>query len=335
MGRLAGGEDARASDLASLARLPSFAKDLGVARLSAREASPQDILMAARSDGLFAAADERRVVLVEHAEAIADAAFLREVPQETAVVLLAEVALPARPRGSGEAATLAQVVGELGGTVEELPPLDEAGVEDWLERRAPTLDTRLDDAARAELARTVGPDLERADHELEKLGAYAAGEAVRVEDVRLLVPGAVEATVFDLTGAVLRKDVRTAVATLERLFETDEPPLRLLGLLVWQFRVLLVAAGARSDADLERAARQTGLSKGALLRARRSAAGVRPSLVARAYESLYAADVALKGGLSRGEQQRAVLSLLVLDLCGVEGADVRPLAEVAKPPPGW
>lgn len=333
--RLSHGEDPRSSDIAALPRRPAFAEGLGVTRLFAREAGPQDILMATRSDGLFTAADERRVVLVEQAEALAAASVLRDVPQEAALVLVAEVKLAPRGRAGDEGASLAEIVRELGGVVEELGPLGEGDVEDWIERRAAALGVRLDSAARTELARTVGSDLERVDRELEKLRAYAMEEMVRAEDVRLLVPGAVEAVVFDLTGAVLHKDVRTAVATLERLFELDEPPLRLLGLLVWQFRVLLVAAGARSDAELERAARQTGLSRGALLRARRIAAGVRPSLVARAYESLYAADVALKGGLSRGEQQRAVLQLLVLDLCGVEGADVRPLADVARPPPGW
>lgn len=321
--RLSRGEPPSNGDLAALPRRPALSEALGVSRLSARAASPAAIVLSTRSEGLFASASDRRVVLVEEVEALSDAEVLRELSPETPVVLLASGALP------GRGAALPQVVRELGGVVEEVRPLDDAAVEAWLARRAEHLGVALEPAALVELARAVGPDLERADNELEKLAAYAAERRVTAGDVRALVPGAVEAVVFDLTGAVLRKDVKGAVRMLERLFDTGEPPLRLLGLLVWQFRVLLAAAGGRDD-DLDRAAAQLGLSKGALLRARRTAANIRPSLVARAYESLYAADVALKAGFGRADQQQLILMLLVLDLCGVDGADPRPLADAAR-----
>lgn len=324
--RLARGEDATAPDLAALPRRIALDDALGVTRLSGRAASGDAVVLSSRSEGLFATAEDRRVVFVEDAEALAEPARLHELPAETAVVLLASGPLAAARGATG----LAQVVRDLGGAVEEFKPLEESEVEAWLGRRATHLGVALEPSAAAELARAVGADLERADQELEKLAAYAAGERVRAEDVRALVPGAVEAAVFDLTGAVLRHDVRRAIALLERLLDGGEPPLRLLGLLVWQFRVLLAAAGARGDAELERAAAQLGLSRGALLRSRRVASSVRPSVVARAYESLYAADVALKAGFGRQDQQHLILQLLVLDLCGVEGADPRPLADAAR-----
>lgn len=256
------------------------------------------------------------MILVEDAEVLGDGTVLRELPREgVAVVLLAN--------GTSGVAPLARAVRELGGTVEEYARLDQSGAEAWLAKRAQTLGALLDRSALVTLAESVEGDLERADRELEKLAAYAAGAVVTQRDVATLVPGAVENDVFELTRAVVRSDVRSALGILERLLDSGEPPLRLHGLLVWQFRVLLVAAGARTDREVERAAAQTGLSRGAVSRWRSGARAVRPSQIARAYESLYAADLAMKSGVD----PRTAFQLLVLDLCGVAGADLGPLAE--------
>ena len=280
---------------------------------------------------MFALSNERRVVVLEDVEALADARFLREVPSDVALVLVTGGPLQGRASDGADGAigpqALPKLVRELGGTIEELRPLDEGGVERWLASGARARGLALEPDALVEVARAIGADLERAERELDKLAAYAAGATVKGADVRALVPGAVESDVFELTGAVVRRDVRRAVQMLERLLDGGEPPQRLLGLLVWQFRALLIAAGARTDAELERAARETGLSVGALFRARRHAAGVRQPLVLRAYEALYAADLAIKSGRA---DARTALQLLVLDLCGVEGADVRALAERAR-----
>ena len=305
-----------AADLARVPRDTLAAAPLGVTRLSAREASPSDLLMAVASEGLFALSDERPVLLVEDAEALADVAVLTSLPVDAVVVMLAGVAAP----------SLAKAVRELGGAVEDLGSLEPPEVEAWLGRRAKSLGVALEPDAVGALAEAVGPDLERADRELEKLGAYAGDRGVTESDVRALVTGTVEQDVFDLTKAVVRRDVRTAVAVLERLLGSGEPPLRLHGLLVWQFRLLLVAAGVGNERDLERAIGQTGLSRGAVQRWRREASGMRPSTIRRAYESLYAADLAMKSSVD----PRTVFQLLVLDLCGVEGADLQPLAE--RPP---
>lgn len=289
----------------------------GLTRLSAKEASPTDLVMAAASPGLFAAEGERRVLLVEDAEALADLSTLRGLAADAAVVLSASGRAPA---------ALERAVRELGGTVETLALLDQSELEGWLRRRARTLGVTLTADATTALAEAVSGDLERADRELEKLRAYAAGDRVSEADVRALVSGAVQQDVFELTRAVVRRDTRSAVRVLERLLASGEPPLRLHGLLVWQFRLLLVAAGVRGGFDLERAIAQTGLSRGALERWSREAAGLQPSTIVRAYESLYAAELAIKTSVD----PRSVFQLLVLDLCGVEGADLQPLAE--RPP---
>ena len=78
---------------------PRLGGALGLTRIDARSDPIDAITMAGQSQGLFAAVDERQVVLVEHAEALPSAEFLASFPAETALVLvLADESRFAAPR---------------------------------------------------------------------------------------------------------------------------------------------------------------------------------------------------------------------------------------------
>src|SRR2546430_16154712 len=77
-GLLAGTRGER-SDLATRSFVP-YGGALGLTRIDARTDGPDEILMAGRSQGLFAAPDERRGVLVEHAEALLRTDGIEQVP---------------------------------------------------------------------------------------------------------------------------------------------------------------------------------------------------------------------------------------------------------------
>ena len=175
----------------------------------------------------------------------------------------------------------------------------------------------------------MGSDTERIEQEIPKLGAYAGTATVTAADVRTLVNGAIEADVFELTQAVVRKDARTAVATLERLLADGNAVQQILALLLWQFRVLLFASAMRSNADAERMAKAIRSSPYAIQRATAFARRVTRADVVRAYEAIYAADQVIKTG--RAESDVAALTLCVLDLCGVANADLRNMLLVEAP----
>src|SRR3954471_1872692 len=67
---LLAGDGVAPSKLAERAFVP-YAGARGLTRIAAREAAPDDIIVAGQSQGLFAGPDEKRVVLVEHAETLA------------------------------------------------------------------------------------------------------------------------------------------------------------------------------------------------------------------------------------------------------------------------
>ncbi len=258
--------DARPSDLRAQ-RSADLGAQLGLSRHDARTADASVIELSGRSQGLFDAVDELRIVVVEHAEALRDTSVIARFPAEAALVLVSEAKIATRARR----------------------------------------------AAKPKSA---------------KLGAFAAGQRVTGADVRALVSGAIETDVFDLTQAVVRHDSQTAVARLEALLAEGQAAQQILALLLWQFRVLLFASAMKTNADAERMAKAIRSSAYAIGKWQAFARRVARADIIRAYEVLYATDLAIKTG--RTEPEMAML-LCVLDLCGIHAADPRELV-VGEPP---
>jgi DNA polymerase III delta subunit len=315
------------------ARLPErsfvpYAGALGLTRIDARETDPSEILVAGQSQGLFAAPDEKRVVLVEHAESLAKTDVIARFPEDAALVLVApEPMKTSRSRGRRAKAAvepdaaLPDAVEDAGGTVERYANLMPGEVAAWITARAKLHGVTLRPDALNALASALGPDTERIENELSKLAAWANGQPVTGAEVNELVAGAIESQVFDLTTAVVRRDVRSAAVILERLLGAGNAPQQLLALLLWQFRVLLFASRDPKMADAEKMAKAIRSSSGAIMRYTQYARGLTQADIARAYESLYACDVSIKTG--RADSDEAALLLCVMDLCGVAGADYR------------
>ena len=198
-----------------------------------------------------------------------------------------------------------------------------------IKARASLHGVTLEPGAVSMLASVAAADTERIEQEVKKLGAYANGAAVSAGDVQSLVSGAIEGDVFELTQAVVRKDARTAVATLERLLADGNAVQQILALLLWQFRVLLFASAMRSNADAERMAKAIRSTPFAIARATAFARRVTRADIVRAYEAIYATDQVIKTG--RAESDVAALTLCVLDLCGVANADLRDMLLVDPP----
>jgi DNA polymerase III delta subunit len=341
---LLAGESTKPGDLASR-RIKPFSGAFGLTRIDAAASptapatAPDEILMAGQSQGLFAAPDEKRVVLVEHAEALARTDVVAHFPEDAALVLAAPEPMKQRSRGRRaakaavqEEVALLDVVDDIGGTIERYDRLAPGDVVPWIRARAKLAGLSLGADALSALAAAVGSDTERIENEVGKLAAWAKGAPVGADDVRSLVSGAIEAQIFDLTTAVVRRDVRTAAPLLERLLADGNAPQQILALLLWQFRVLLFAASGPTMAEAERQAKAIRSSSGAIMRYAQYARGLGPKDIARAYESLYACDISIKTG--RAESDEAALLLCVMDLCGVRGADYREFLLVDAPKKG-
>lgn len=113
---------------------------------------------------------------------------------------------------------------------------------DWIRARARLRGVRLDPSAVADLAEFVGDELRQLDQELIKLGTFAGGRTVSSSDVRRLVPATRQASVFEFADALGSRNAQAAGRLMVHTLDVDgEQPLRLLGMIARQYRLLIQA----------------------------------------------------------------------------------------------
>jgi DNA polymerase-3 subunit delta len=114
----------------------------------------------------------------------------------------------------------------------------------WITKRAQdAYSAQIEPAAATALASVTQNDLRRADNELAKLASYVDNaRPISEDDVALLTPYLAEARGFDMVDAMTQGRARDALAMLHRLLmEKEEDPFRVYGLIIRQFRLLLLA----------------------------------------------------------------------------------------------
>ena len=97
------------------------------------------------------------------------------------------------------------------------------------------------------LADLVFPDIQRMNNEIEKLAVFQSGQEISRLDIDILVSGDVSANIFKTTDALARRDVKTALASLEEHWQKNEDPLGIFNMLVWQFRILVKLASLNAQ----------------------------------------------------------------------------------------
>jgi DNA polymerase-3 subunit delta len=91
-------------------------------------------------------------------------------------------------------------------------------------------------------------DLRRADNELVKLVSYVGTErSINESDVTLLTPYVAEANMFEMVDALAEGKGKVAIALVHRLLEQDADVFGLYGMIIRQFRLLLLAKEHLSD----------------------------------------------------------------------------------------
>ncbi|MGF9963230.1 DNA polymerase III subunit delta [Bacillus rhizoplanae] len=112
-------------------------------------------------------------------------------------------------------------------------------VRKWIVSRAEEMHIHIEEGAVSLLLELVGSNVTMLAQEMDKLTLYVGiGGEITTSLVAELVPKSVEQNVFALTEKVIKKDIAGAMRILEGLFTQQEEPIKLLALLVGQFRLL-------------------------------------------------------------------------------------------------
>ncbi len=105
----------------------------------------------------------------------------------------------------------------------------------------------------------VGDDMFQIKNETDKLISYVGErEEIRREDIEQITSGEVQNKIFELVAAIAEGKKRQALAYYDDLILLKEPPMRILFLIVRQYRILLLISNMRSlrkpDKDIAQAA---------------------------------------------------------------------------------
>jgi DNA polymerase-3 subunit delta len=233
----------------ALRRLRERFGDEGTERLSAREASGDDVVAACNAMGLFAA--RGRLVLVDEVDqwkaadvkAVAD--YLAAPAPDTVLALVGGEVKKDAPLA--KACAKAGQILRYDVTKRELPKW----VGEQFARHAVKAST---DACRA-LVELVGDDVRELATEVDKLVAWSGNQAVEAEDVEQLVAPRADVPPFVLTDAWGRRDAGAVLAACESILERSTPRSREVHALVGRIaaHVRRVAACQGLDAQGVRA----------------------------------------------------------------------------------
>ncbi|MFH1467889.1 MAG: DNA polymerase III subunit delta [Pseudomonadota bacterium] len=91
------------------------------------------------------------------------------------------------------------------------------------------------------LVAVVGPDLGQLAGEVDKLVAFVGGQGrIQASDVEEVCSVLAETAVFDLTDAIVRGEAGRALSIVDRLLAEENAPARILPLIIWQVRQLVL-----------------------------------------------------------------------------------------------
>jgi DNA polymerase-3 subunit delta len=201
----------------------------------------------------------------------------------------------------------------------------------WMHARAASEHgAKLEPAASERLLEIIGPQMGRLDQEIAKLALLSAGPTgnggaatITKDLVDANVGGWQVREIWGMVGAAAAGDARAALVMLDRLIAAGEEPIALLAMLASKLRPL--AAATRVYEDAERAGRRITPRQAVA----ESSAKAWPAMLDEAdrnmrqlsrqrtgqiYRWLLEADLALKGGKSKGHGSRMVLEELIVRL---------------------
>jgi DNA polymerase-3 subunit delta len=194
----------------------------------------------------------------------------------------------------------------------------------WLARRAKERGKTLAPGVGELLAEIAGPELARLDDAIERLSLFVGEESEIGEDaVAEAVVGVKPSSVWELVGAVGRKDLGTALAALARIYDPKDRGLPLLGTLAWSTRQLIKFRAATerglSPPDAAKFAGAPPFKSGDLAQ---QVKHLGADELERWLLVLSDLDLSLKGGSRR--PALALLETSLMTLCGKSNLSVRP-----------
>lgn len=128
----------------------------------------------------------------------------------------------------------------------EYKPRKGSALQDWICQRAETLQTSLSPGLAGYLIERVGEDQIALESELQKLRAHPV---ISRDLIDQLVVANQSSQIFDLLNGLIEGNLNEALDLYEDQRRQKNQPLNILGSIVWQLEILLIAKNSRDSAD--------------------------------------------------------------------------------------
>lgn len=197
---------------------------------------------------------------------------------------------------------------------EEFNPLEGAKLEVWIKNEVARLNGQIDNLAVKKLAAFVGSDLWQMQNEVSKLVSYEVGKAISENDVDILVKSKIESDIFKTIDALAARQRVSAFKFLYRNLTQGEPEVSLLGMLVYQFRnLLMVKSLVEQGIPFYNLAKKIKLHPYVLRKTFEQSKNFSLAALQKIYSRLMEIDLAIKSGQI---EPRAALDLVVGEITG-------------------
>lgn len=156
--------------------------------------------------------------------------FLPKIPTST-VVVFAQRGEPDKRLGLFKALSKPKIS-------QNFQKLSSAQTKNFIKREAAGRGGKIENEAVETLFVACPDDLWRLSNEIDKLISYAGRRAVSQDDVELLVTKNITSNIFVMIDALARGDKKIAISELENLLLSGEPPLKILAMINYQYRLI-------------------------------------------------------------------------------------------------
>ncbi|MFC2071932.1 DNA polymerase III subunit delta [Chloroflexota bacterium] len=198
--------------------------------------------------------------------------------------------------------------------VKSFPPLRDAQLRQWIQRRATEEGASLSPRAVDLLTKLVGNNLWNMASEINKLVLFASGRRIEEEDVKMVVSYDQQADVFAMVDAIVEFKAELAERLLEQLLHRGAAPAYLLAMLSRQVRMIVRARELRNQgAPKMEIQNKLGLTfEFALRKTLEQANRYSFARLKEVYHRLLETDLSIKTGKYDGE---LALNILIAELC--------------------
>ncbi|MBI5328174.1 MAG: DNA polymerase III subunit delta [Deltaproteobacteria bacterium] len=290
--------------------LSSAFKDMNYHSFDAKEADADDIISIAQT---FPVMSQKRLVIVNRIEALSKSqqeallSYVQDPAKHTCLILIASAGKIDKRLSFFSGLDKAHYLFHF------KPPSD-AELPSWIKQEAQRLGKRITHDAIGIFLEATGSELMDIKQEIAKLVLFVGErEGIERKDVETSVANGRVDTVFDLADSIGRKNLREGMINLNKLIEQGEEPVKILGMIARQFRMIWrVKAMKKNGAAVNSIASALGTFPTYIHGYLKQGKDFSNEGLRTVFQLLHHADIALKSGR---QSPHMVMERLVMELC--------------------